>query len=413
MADIKSKNGESLLSDKTIANAVIKDKDYLLTDGKCLYLNIKAKGTKVWTIRYTVKGTRCKTTIGNYPTVSLANARKKRNEFLEKVADGINPIAEKKEARKAKEIELKKSVTTLKSVIDDYIENIKGGVSAGHLRNIAHRLEVNIVPFLGHLPIDEITHPQLLECIKKIESRGAIELAKRTLNNCEGIWRFAVSNSKASHNIVANIDKKTALAKIKKRNYPHITDTKELGTLLRAIDEYSGDYSTRWALKLLPLVFVRPANIRFMEWSEINLEKAIWSIPADKMKMKNAHVVPLSTQALEILRTMQAYSGTYKYVFVSPTSTLKSLSENTLNMGLMRLGYKDKIVSHGFRHTASTLLHENIEEHGFSSLIIEAQLAHVERNSVKAVYNKAEYLSQRKQLMQWWADYLDKLKAGA
>ena len=164
------------------------------------------------------------------------------------------------------------------------------------------------------------------------------------------------------------------------------------------------------ALRLLPYLFVRPANIRFMEWSEIDFERAMWSIPAEKMKMKNAHIIPLSKQAVEILEKIKEYSGDYQYVFISPISTKRALSENTLNMGLKRLGYKDKMVSHGFRHTASTLLHENIEKHGCNSLIIEAQLAHVERNSVKATYNKAEYLSQRKHLMQWWADYLDELK---
>jgi len=205
----------------------------------------------------------------------------------------------------------------------------------------------------------------------------------------------------------------TILPKPEKTPFKNITDPKELGELLRAIHDYQGDISTKYALKLAPLVFVRPANIRYAEWGEIDFEKAVWRIPANKMKMRTPHIVPLSRQALQILEEVRRFNGSYRYVFVSPVSTIKPLSENTLNMGLKRLGFGDKMVSHGFRHTASTMLHENISIHGFHSEIIERQMAHAERNGVKAAYNHAEYLPERTKLMQWWADYLDKLRQGA
>jgi integrase len=400
------------LTDTEVKNAKSKEKDYILPDGNNLHLLVKATASKVWEVRYTVNGKTTKTTIGTYPAVTLAKARQIRDEYKAKAKQGINPTVERKESKQLQKLEDLKAVTTLDSVIDEYLQIIKGGISLKHYQKISRRFEVDISPFIGNNPIDEITHFQLLECIKRIESRGAKTLAKDALSYCEAAWRYAVGMGRTSFNITANIDKKTSFEKTKKKNYPHITDPKEFGGLLKAIDTYNGDYSTKWALKLLPLLFVRPANIRFMEWSEIDFDKCIWSIPADKMKMKAAHIVPLAAQAIEILQEVHKYNGSYKYVFISPVSTIKPLSENTLNMGLMRLGYKDKMVSHGFRHTASTLLHENKEMHGLDSLVIEAQLAHVERNSVKAVYNKAEYLSQRVKLMRWWANHLDTLKAG-
>jgi integrase len=399
------------LNDTQIKTTKPRDKDFTLPDGNGLQLLVKSTGTKIWEVRYTVNSKPSKTTIGTYPLVSLAEARRIRDHYWQKAKQGINPAHERKQAKEIQKQEQQKVGTTLNSVIEEYLSVIKRGISEKHYKKVARRFELDISPFIGKMPINEITHFQLLECIKRIEDRGALVLSRDALGYCEGLWRYAVGVGKASFNITANIDKKTVLKKIVKQNYPHITDEKELGVLLNAIDSYDGDYSTKMALKLLPYIFVRPANIRFMEWSEIDFDKAIWSIPAEKMKMKSAFIVPLSKQAIEILQEVHKYSGNYQYVFVSPVSTIKPLSENTLNMGLMRLGYKDKMVSHGFRHTASTLLHENIEVHGCNSLIIEAQLAHAERNGVKATYNKAEYISQRKQLMQWWADYLVSLKS--
>lgn len=285
---------------------------------------------------------------------------------------------------------MQKSQNTLNGVASDYFDHIKGSITQNHFDKKHRTLERNILVFLGDMPINEITHIQILECIQRVEARGAIDLAKRTLNICAEVYRYAVSHNKTPFNIIANIDAKTTLKPYKANNYPSITDPKEVSILLNAIDGYFGDYSTKMALKLLPYLFVRPANIRFLEWSEVDFDNAVWNIPPHKMKTKNAHIVPLSKQAIEILKEVQKYNSSYQYAFISSVSTIKPLSNNTLNMALMRLGYKDRHVAHGFRHTASTLLHENIHNHNLDSLVIEAQMAHAERTSVKAAYNKAK-----------------------
>jgi integrase len=398
------------LTDTNIKNAKSKEKDYLLPDGNGLYLNIKMIGTKVWTIRYTINGKAKKTTFGNYPAISLLNARKRRDEELERVAQGIDPVANKKDKKKADELLAKDSQSTFKNIAAEWLSRKQSEICETHYKKTIRYLQKDIYPVIGDKHIDGVTRADILQIIKKLDDNGAGVAARKCLSITRMVYKYALTFSKANHNIAADIDTTTALRKREPQNFAFIKDPKELGELLRAIDAYQGDISTKYALKLMPLVFVRPANIRFMEWSEIDFKKAVWNIPAEKMKMKDPHIVPLSTQAIEILREVQKYNGSYRYVFASQVTTVRPLSENTLNIGLKRLGFGDRIVSHGFRHTASTLLNTNKKASGFDSDVIERQLAHKERNKIKAVYDHAEYLEERKELMQWWSNYIDELK---
>ncbi len=398
------------LSDTQIKNAKPKDKDYTLTDGGGLYLLVKATGSKIWRLQYSVDGKRYLTSFGAYPAVGLAEAREKRAVYQKDISNGINPAEVKKQSKAVTKEQEQSDQNTFGKIAADWLYIKKTGICETHYKKTIRYLEKDIYPVIGHKHIDEVTRADIMQIITKLDDNNAGVAARKCLSIVRMVYKYALTHSKALHNIAADIDTTAALRKREPQNFPFIKDTKELKELLLAIDDYQGEISTKYALKLMPLVFVRPANIRFMEWSEIDFKKAVWSIPAEKMKMKDPHIVPLSRQALQILEEVRQFNGSYRYVFVSPISTVRPLSENTLNFGLKRIGFGDKIVSHGFRHTASTLLNEHRSDIGVDSEIIERQLAHKERNAVKAVYNHAEYIPQRTHLMQWWADFLDKLK---
>ncbi len=253
--------------------------------------------------------------------------------------------------------------------------------------------------------VAEVTAPELLSALHRVEKRGAIETAHRILQICSQVFRYAIATGRAERNV--SVDLIGALAPVKKRHHASITDPVEVGKLLRIIDGYEGFFVTKCALQLAPLFFVRPGELRHAEWSEFDFEKAEWRIPAEKMKMREQHIVPLSTQAITILQELKALTGDGKYVFPSIRSSKRPMSENTVLGALRRLGYTaDEMTGHGFRSLASTLLNEN----SWNRDAIERQLAHAERNNIRAAYNYAEYLPERRKMMQWWADYLDELK---
>ena len=297
---------------------------------------------------------------------------------------------------------------TFGKVAERYFDKLKAEFSERYVKTEKARYQ-RYLSQLEKAKMDELNKDIFISIAQKIQELGHLEQGKRVFNLAKRILDFAVANDEIEQNPLANLPVRLILKMPKKRNYAHITDPEEFGILLNAIDEYDGNFFTQHALNLLALTFVRPANIRQMEWSELDFEERLWKIPAEKMKMSNAHIVPLSKQAIEILKDLKLFEKS-KYVFYAATSTLKPMSENTLNQALMRLGYKGKMTSHGFRHTASTLLHENIHKHGIPSEVIELQLAHTDRNHIRAVYNKAQFLEQRIKLMQWWADYIDSLK---
>lgn len=397
------------LSEAQIRTTKRKEKDYKLYDGGGLYLLVYANENrqKIWLFDYSFQNKRKSISFGTYPQASLAEARKKRQESKAKILLGIDPSEERKEVKKELE-----HPSTLKSISEEWF-NIKAGKLAQTTIKKKKSFLINhVYEGIGKKDIKIITRLDVIATLKEIQAKGAFEVADRVLNMLNNIWRYAVTMQIVEHNIIADIEKSMVIQAQERKHFPTITNPKDIGTLLHTIDNYKGDINTKLALMISPYIFLRSSNIRMLEWKEIDFEKREIKIPAHKMKMKAPHIVPLTDRTIEILQQAYAISGHCSvYVFPSSISNIKIMSENTLNYALRRLGYgKDEIVYHGFRAMASTLLHEKISEHGIHSDAIERQLAHAERSGVKAAYNHAEYLKERKSLMQWWSDYLDELK---
>lgn len=401
----------SPLTDTAIKNAKPKDKEYTLPDGNGLQLNIKPDGRKVWEIRYTLNGKAKKTTAGTYPTVSLKDARTNRDELKAKVLAGIDPIQEKKEVKVIIQAKESEKLNTFKQCATDYFELIRAKISEGHFKKQWQRLASNVIPFIGNRYMNDITRDEIMQCLTRIQDRGAIEEAHRIYNIISQVYQYAIANRRCERNTSNDIATKWTLKPSTKQHYPTIIDPKEIGKLLKAIDGYKGEYTVRCALQIMPYVALRPVNIRAMEWSEIDLDKATLTISADKMKMKREHIVPLVPKVVEILRELHNLTGAGRYCFGASRTRNSPLSDNTLRSALIRLGYSnEEIVPHGFRAMFSTIANENIPNHGYSFEVIEKQLAHEMKNKVGAAYNRAEYWEQRVGLMQWWADFLDGVK---
>ncbi|MES9942094.1 MAG: integrase arm-type DNA-binding domain-containing protein [Candidatus Thiodiazotropha sp. 6PLUC2] len=391
------------LTDSAIRNAKPKEKNYKLADGGGLYLLVTTKGGKWWRLDYRFNGKRKTLSMGVYPDVTLKSARDRRAEAKTQLADGIDP-GETRKATKAS----KSDADGFEAVAREWWGKREPTWSKTHSSRIIQRLEKDVFPWIGNRPIREISAPELLTILRRIENRGALETAHRIHQSCGQIFRYAVATGRAQRDPSADL--KGALPPTRQRHHASITEPKKIGELLRVIEGYEGSLVTRCALQLASLTFVRPGELRHAEWSEINLEKAEWRIPPEKMKMRTLHIVPLSTQALAVLNEIKPLTGRGKYVFPGVRTNRRPMSENTVNAALRRLGYtKEEMTGHGFRSMASTILNEQ----GWHRDAIERQLAHAERNSVRAAYNYAEHMPERIKMMQWWADYLDNLKTGA
>ncbi len=395
------------LTNIAIRNAKSVDKPFRLFDGSGLYLEVSKAGAKLWRLKYRFDGKEKRLALGIYPDVSLAKAREKRDEARSLLADGTDPS----EHRKAvKHIRAGLAANTFEVVGREWYAKTAPTLADTTSEKLLRRLEVDVFPWIGHRPITQLVAADLIRVIERIEQRGALDIAKRVHNSMGRIFRYAVGRGIASRDPSRDIELKDILPHADTRHHPSVTEPKAVGSLLRSIDGFRGALTTRCALRLAPLVFVRPGELRHAEWAEFDFDKAEWRIPASKMKMREQHVVPLSSQSVRILREIQAVTGHGHYVFPSERGGGRPMSENTINGALRGLGYtKDEMTGHGFRSMASTLLHEL----GFPNSVIERQLAHGERNKVSAAYNFAEYLPDRRKMMQQWADYLDKLKAGA
>lgn len=390
------------LTDVKIRNLKPKDKTFKASDEKGLYLQISPGGSKHWKLKYRYDGKEKKLSFGAYPEVKLADARRKRDEARALLSDDIDPGIHKKERKLARLMGAENSFELV--ALEWHAKNIDAWTK-DHGKRILTRLQKDIFPLLGKRPIADIKTQELLKALERIESRGAIETAHRTLQNCRQVFRYAIQTSRAEHDICSNL--RGALKPVKKRNHASITDPNKIGELLKAIEGYEGHFITKCALRLSPLFFVRPGELRHAEWSEFNFETKEWRIPAHKMKMREQHIVPLSKQALQILNELRPFTGDGQYLFPSVRTHTRPMSNNTVNAALRRLGYStDDMTAHGFRSMACTLLNEQ----GWNGDAIERQLAHAERNSVRAAYNYAEHLDIRREMMQAWADYLEKLK---
>ncbi|MFO0500402.1 MAG: tyrosine-type recombinase/integrase, partial [Pseudomonadota bacterium] len=396
------------LTNAKCLNAKLLDKPYKLFDGDGLYLQVAKAGTqggKYWRFKYMFAGKERLMAFGTYPEISLADARERRNAARKLVANGVDPS----EAKKAEKVALAGSDSFEAVAREWHTKNLhtwadKHGVA------ILARLQQNIFPWLGKKPINQISAPDLLAVLRRMEGRGALETSHRMRATCGQVFRYGIATGRCERD--PSQDLKGAIAPPEKTHFATITDPKQIGGLLRAMDGYEGSHIVRCALKLAPMLFVRPGELRHAEWAEIDLDKAEWRIPAHKMKMRVQHIVPLPTQAMAVLEELHALTGhgdAAKYLFPSIRTYTKPMSDNTLLAALRRMNYpKEMLVTHGFRAMASTLLNEQ----GWNRDAIERQLSHGERNNIRAAYNHAQYLPERRQMMQAWADYLDALRVG-
>ncbi len=398
-----------MLTETQIRAARATDKPMKLFDGGGLYLLVNPNGGRWWRLKYRHAGRERGISLGVYPDVALKDARARRDEARRLISNGVDPSAERRELKAARE-------QTFEGVAREWLalqekppaHSKQAALSAATIIKTRYMLDALLVPEIGAQPIGEIDAPRLLRALRKIENRGTHETAHRTKQLAGRVFRYAIATGRARHD--PSGDLRGALAPVVTQNRAAITEPSRIGELLRAIDGYQGQPTTAGALKLAPLVFVRPGELRGAEWAEFDLDAAEWRIPAERMKVREAHVVPLSAQAIEVLRRLSSLTGTGRYVFPSLRSVARPISENTVNAALRRLGYsKDEMCGHGFRALASTCLNEQ----GWAPDVIELQLAHAERNKVRAAYNRASRLTERRTMMQAWADYLDVLRTGA
>lgn len=412
------------LSDTAVRNAKPKSKPYKLSDGEGLFLLVMPNGSKYWRMKYSF-GKEKLLAFGIYPDVSLSDARDKRAQARKKLAAGRDPGEEKKEAKR---ILIQKQENSFEVIAREWHENQKSKWTPYYAGKTLRRLEMHVFPGkpektprtssknpvesgflsdppkLGKGPIADISSQELLAVIRGIQETSGIDTAHRMLQVCGQIFTYAIITGRAANNPAALL--KGALKPLVKKNRAYIKPN-ELSEFLKILETYNGTLLTKLAVKFLLLTFVRTGEMRGADWNEIDFDKAEWRIPAERMKMRETHIVPLSSQAIAILRELKALTGQGRYVFPNQNKPAAKMSENTVLYALYRMGYHSRATGHGFRSTASTVLHE----HGFQSDVIERQLAHTERNQVKAAYNHAQYLSERRKMMQWWGDFLDQMAA--
>ena len=372
-------------------------------DGGGLYIHVSPTGGKLWRMAYTFGGKQKTLSFGAYSAVSLKDARQKRENAKEQLAKGIDPGEHKKAVKAAAKATSENSFEVIAR--EWHAKYSTGWVGLYGVQTLA-RLVNYIFPFIGGKPIADVKAPELLEALRHIERRGSLEAAHRALRDCSRIFRYAIATGRAERDAAADL--RGALPPAKKSSFSTITDTKAVGVLLRALDNYHGNFITTCALRLSPLFFVRPSELRKAEWTEFDLEGAEWRIPAPRMKMRQVHIVPLARQAVAILRELQPFTGDRCFLFPSfRAKNAAPISDATLLSALRTMGYgREQMCVHGFRSMASTLLNEQ----GYNRDWIERQLAHGERNSIRAAYNYAEYLPERRKMMQEWADFLDGLR---
>jgi integrase len=373
-------------------------KAFKLGDSGGLYLYVTPQGGRLWRWKYRHDGKEKVMSFGSYPDVTLAQARGLHRQGREVLATGIDPMQERKAEKQAEGL-------TFETVAREWHAHWKRDRTAKHAADVWRRLEADVFPAIGGVPVSELTPARVRDCVKAIEARGALDIAKRQLQKCSQIMRWAVANDLADRNPVADVRPSDILPGRKKRNYPRL-DAKDLPKLLDDMDSYTGGEHTRLALQLMALTFVRTSELIGARWGEFDLAHARWNIPAERMKMKTPHIVPLSTQALAVLWKLQALSYEREFVFPADTGKPTHMSNNTILYALYRMGYRGRMTGHGYRGIASTILHEQ----GWPHAHIELQLSHQERDGVSAAYNHALYLKPRAKMMQAWADYLDVLR---
>lgn len=388
------------LSDTTVRNSKPKTKPYKLHDGDGLFVLVQPNGSRYWRFKYRYLGKEKLLALGVYPDVSLSMARERRTQARKSLAEGNDPGEAKKEAKR---LAILNSGNTYEAIAREWHEQRKHTWTSSYAKSAIRRLENHMFPKLGNRPIADIGAQEILSVVRIVEKSGALDMAQRVMQLTGQIFGYAIATGRASRNHVNDL--RGALKPPVRRHMAHFKED-ELPEYLRKLEKFSGRLQTKLALKFILLTFVRTGELRGAEWSEINFDKAEWRIPAERMKMGEMHIVPLSRQSIEVLEELHNHNGNRQHVFPNQHKLTGCMSENTILYALYDMGYRFQATGHGFRATASTILNEN----GFTPDVIERQLAHAERNEVRSAYNHAQYLPERRKMMQWWADHLDKLK---
>ena len=390
-----------LINDTVIRNTKPSAKPRKLFDGGGLFLLVQPNGSRWWRFKYRFDGSEKTLSLGVYPEVSLKQARERREALRKQIADGIDPSAIRKAEKRAQ-------ANTFEAVAREWYEQRVPNWTKEYAKLLLRRLQRNLFPWIGSKPVGKLTAADVLDCLQRIQRRGALETAHRARGTCSEVMRYAVATRRAERDPV--VDLKGALPPTKPVHFASVKDPVKVGELMRAIAGYDAKAeAVGAALRLAPYVFVRPTELRKADWSELNLDAAEWRIPPERMKMGFPHIVPLSRQAVKVLRELFPVTGPQGLVFPSIRTGVRAISNNTINAALRKLGYtSEEMTGHGFRSMASTILNEQ----GWHPDAIERQLAHIEQNDVRAAYNYAEYLPIRRQMMQSWADYLDALRDG-
>ncbi|EPM8847522.1 tyrosine-type recombinase/integrase [Klebsiella michiganensis] len=390
------------LNARQVETAKPKDKPYKLADGGGMYLEVFPNGTKSWRMKYRIAGKEKRVVFGVYPTITLADARSKRDDANKLLVNGVDPSAFKKESKLAQIEEVK---NTFQQIALEWHNMKVKKWSAGYASDILEAFNKDVFPFIGQRPVADIKPLELLKVLKKMEERGATEKAKKVRQRCGEVFRYAIVTGRAEYNPAPDLT--SAMQGHESKHYPFLT-IEELPAFFKALAGYSGSELVVLAARLMIITGVRTGELRGALWSEIYTDKGLWEISAERMKMRRPHIVPLSVQALEIIEKIRAMTGNFHLMFPGRNDPSKTMSEASINQVFKRIGYTGRVTGHGFRHTMSTVLHEQ----GYNTAWIETQLAHLDKNAIRGTYNHAQYLDGRREMLQWYADYMDSLENG-
>lgn len=390
------------LTDLEIRRSKPREKPYTLNDGSGLSLLIEPNGSKGWRFRYRFDGKPKMLSLGTYPLVSLTDARQKRDEAKKLLASGINPSDVRKRDKQERQNEIG---NTFEAIAREWYEKRTDRWSAGYAEEMMKTFETDVFPFIGGRPIAEIKPMELMGVLSRLDERGATEKLRKVRQRCGEVWRYAIVTGRAEYNPAPDLV--SAFVPHKKEHYAFLKH-EELPEFFRTLNTYSGSIVVKLAMRLQVLTGLRPGELRQGEWAEIDFEKRLWEVPPSRMKKRRPHCVPLSAQAIAILEQLKPITGHYQFIFPGRIHHSKPMSEMAMNVLIRRIGYAGRVTGHGFRHTMSTILHEQ----GYNTAWIETQLAHVDKNSIRGTYNHAQYLDGRREMLQWYADYMDVLEHG-
>ncbi|WP_027711467.1 tyrosine-type recombinase/integrase [Dickeya chrysanthemi] len=388
------------LTDVKVRSAKPEDKAYKLTDGEGMHLMVHPNGSKYWRLQYRFDGKQKTLALGVYPEITLSEARQRRDEAKRQIATGTDPSEQKKVDKQLRQTLVD---NTFKAIALEWHEYKRPNWSKGYAEDLMEAFENDIFPDIGKRPVAEIKPLEMLTSLRKLEKRGVLDKLRKIRQACNQVFRYAIVTGRAENNPASELA--SALPPPKSTHYPHLLPD-ELPDFLRALSTYSGSKVTQLATRILMLTGVRTIELRQAEWKEFDFEKGLWEVPKERMKMRRPHLVPLSDQVIDALQQLHAITGRYNLVFPGRNDITKPMSEASINQVLKRIGYHGKATGHGFRHTMSTILHEQ----GYNTAWIELQLAHVDKNTIRGTYNHAQYLEQRRGMLQWYGDFIDGLE---